>query len=501
MVDSVVEMRGITKEFPGVKALDNVDFHIEAGEIHALMGENGAGKSTLIKVLTGMYKADSGEIRLNGKPIIPRSVFHMQTAGLSTIYQEINLIPNMSVCQNIALAREKTGVFGRIDWQDARKRSRDALSRLRLDIDVDKPLNSYGTAVQQMVAIARALSMESRIVVMDEPTSSLNETETSALFALIRSLREQGVTFLFVSHKLREVFELCDSVTVLRDGKLVSRSAMSELDHYKLVSMMIGRDASQVIKRRSAATTRTEETLICSLEGVRRGSRVKGLDFTIARGEVLGLAGLLGSGRTETLKMLFGVDRPDAGVIRVDGVEQHFTAPHDAIIRHFAFCPEDRKQEGILPNMSVMDNMSITNMDTLSWRGVVSRSRKLAMARQCIADFGIKASSPSQPINTMSGGNQQKAILARWLATKPRLLLLDEPTRGIDVGARAEILDMIRKLAAEGLAVVMVSSEWDELLQVCDRIVVYRDGVNIQSLSGDDMTEESIVASIAGEKQ
>ncbi len=501
MNNRVVEMRGITKHFPGVKALDNVDFHIEQGEIHALMGENGAGKSTLIKALTGIYKVDSGEILLNGKRIVPNSVFQMQMAGLSTIYQEINLIPNMPVYQNIALAREHTGFLRKIDWDDARERSRRALARLQLDIDVDKPLNSYGTAIQQMVAIARALSMNSRIVVMDEPTSSLNDTETAALFSLMRSLRDDGVTFLFVSHKLREVFDLCDSVTVLRDGRLVTRSPMAGLDQYSLVSMMIGRDASQVIGRRVTSATHAGDALVCTLEGIKSGSRVKGLDFSIARGEILGLAGLLGSGRTETLRLLFGVDRPDKGVIRVDGVEQRFTAPHDAIIRHFAFCPEDRKQEGILPNMSVMDNMAITSIRALSWKGIVSRSRKLAMARQCIADFGIKASSPQQTINTMSGGNQQKAILARWLATRPRLLLLDEPTRGIDVGARAEILDMIRRLALEGLAVLMVSSEWDELLQVCDRILVYRDGVNVRSLSGDEMTEEKIVASIAGERR
>lgn len=494
-------MRGICKEFPGVKALDNVDFHLDRGEIHALMGENGAGKSTLIKILTGMYRADSGEIALNGERIVPRSVFHMQSAGVSTIYQEINLIPNMTVCQNIALAREKTGLMGKIDWREARERSRQALARLGLDIDVDKPLNAYGTAVQQMVAIARALSADSTVVVMDEPTSSLNDGEAAALFKLVRALRDQGVTFLFVSHKLREVFDLCDTVTVLRDGKLVDRRPLAELDQYSLVSMMIGRDAAQVIRRRGAAPARTDSQMICSLEGVKRGSRVRGLDFAIARGEVLGLAGLLGSGRTETLRLLFGVDQPDEGIIRVDGEEMRFNTPRDAIARHFAFCPEDRKHDAILPNMSVMDNIAITSIRGLSRKGIVSRSRKLAMARENIAAFGIKASSPHQTIRTMSGGNQQKAILARWLATKPRLLLLDEPTRGIDVGARAEILDMIRDMAAKGLAVVIVSSEWDELFQVCDRILVYRDGVSLRSLSGEEMTEEAIVAAIAGEHQ
>ncbi|MDR0362664.1 MAG: sugar ABC transporter ATP-binding protein [Planctomycetota bacterium] len=498
MTDPIVAMRGIRKEFPGVVALDDVDFHIERGEIHALMGENGAGKSTLIKILTGMYRADAGEIRLDGGIVEPRSVFHMQSLGLSTIYQEINLVPNMSVCQNIALAREKTGPLRKIDWREARDRAGRALARLGLDIDVDKPLNRFSTAEQQMVAIARALSFDCKAVVMDEPTSSLNEGEIAALFALIRSLREGGMTFLFVSHKLREVFELCDSVTVLRDGGLVGRRPVGELDQYSLVSMMIGRDASEVVRARRSAGVATGARKICSLEGVRGGMRVRGLTFDIAEGEILGLAGLLGSGRTETLRMLFGADRPDAGVIRVDGVEAHFAMPRDAIRRHFAFCPEDRKVEGIMPSMSVADNIAVTSIRELSWKGIVSLPRKLALAREYIGKLNIKASSPLQPIRNMSGGNQQKAILARWLATRPRLLLLDEPTRGIDVGAKAEILDLVRRLAADGMSVLMVSSEWEELIQTCDRILVYRDGTNVASLEGDAMTEDAVIAAIAG---
>ena len=500
MNERVVDMRGIGKTFPGVRALDGVDFHLERGEIHALLGENGAGKSTLIKVMTGMYRPDAGEMFLDGRRVVPRSVVQMQSAGISTIYQEINLIPHMSACQNIVLGREKTGRLGLfIDWHEARKLARSLLSRLGLDIDVDRPLNSHSTAVQQMVAIARALSFDSKVVVMDEPTSSLNEGEIASLFALIRSLRDEGVTFLFVSHKLKEVFELCDAATVLRDGRLVGRRPVRELDQYALVSMMIGRDASSVLTRRKEFGRADGGRMLCSLEGVACGTKVRGLEFSISEGEILGLAGLLGSGRTETLEMLFGARAPDSGVIRVDGEECRLAVPRDAINRHFAFCPEDRKADGIFPNMSVMDNMAITSIGGLSRRGVVSHIRKLALARDCIDRLGIKASSPNQTIGTMSGGNQQKAVLARWLATRPRLLLLDEPTRGIDVGARKEILDMIRSFAAEGLAVLMVSSEWDELLQVCDRILVYRDGRNVRSLSGRDMTEEAIISSIAGE--
>ncbi|MDR1613836.1 MAG: sugar ABC transporter ATP-binding protein [Planctomycetota bacterium] len=498
MTERIVEMRGIRKEFPGVVALDGVDFHIGRGEIHALMGENGAGKSTLIKILTGMYRADSGAVSLDGKTVEPRSVFHMQSLGLSTIYQEISLVPNMSACQNIALAREKTGFLRKIDWREARGRARRALSRLGLDIDLDRPVNRFSAAEQQMVAIARALSFDCKVVVMDEPTSSLNEGESAALFTLIRSLRGQGVTFLFVSHKLREVFELCDAVTVLRDGRLVGRRPVRELDQYALVSMMIGRDASEVIRGRRAPRSEARAKTVCSLEGVKGGARVKGLTFDIHEGEILGLAGLLGSGRTETLRMLFGADRPDSGVIRVDGVETRFAMPRDAIDRHFAFCPEDRKLDGVIPNMSVSDNIAVTSIRELSWKGVVSRSRKLALAREYIKRLNVKAASPLQTIKTMSGGNQQKAILARWLATRPRLLLLDEPTRGIDVGAKAEILGLIRSLAAGGLSVLMVSSEWDELIQTCDRILVYRDGTNVASLSGADMTEDAVIAAIAG---
>ncbi len=502
MADKIVDMRGIVKVFPGVTVLDNVDFHLDRGEVHALMGENGAGKSTLIKVMTGMYPADGGTIVLEGQPIVPASVFQMQSAGISTIYQEINLIPHMSVCQNIVLAREKRGFLGRIDWPEARTRARAALARLGLDIDVDQPLNSYSTAIQQMVAIARALSFDAKVVVLDAPTSSLNESEIARLFTLVRSLRDQGVSFIFVSHKLREVFDLCDSVTVLRDGKLVGRRRIDELDHASLVSMMIGRDAGDVIHtRRPTAVTGFGADVLCEFVGVKSGSKVRGVSFSLAKGEILGLAGLLGSGRSETLKMLFGVDQPDEGIIRVDGSETHLSFPRDAILRHFAFCPEDRKAEGIIPNMSVTDNIAMANMPALSRHGVISSSRKLSLAEEYIAKLNIKVSSPRQPINTMSGGNQQKAILSRWLATSPRLLLLDEPTRGIDVGARSEILSLIRSLAKDGLSVLMVSSEWDELLQVCDRLIVYRDGVSVAELAGEAMSEDAIIKAIAGGKE
>ncbi|MCC8180587.1 MAG: sugar ABC transporter ATP-binding protein [Planctomycetes bacterium] len=498
MAQPIVEMRAITRRFPGVKALDKVDFRLERGEIHALMGENGAGKSTLIKILTGMYQADGGEMLLDGAPVRPKSVFHMQSLGLSTIYQEINLIPHMTVCQNIVLGREKVGPARRIDWREARERAAQALARLGLDIDVDTMLASHGTAVQQMVAIARALSFEAKVVVMDEPTSSLNESEIAALFKLVRSLRDEGVTFIFVSHKLREVFELCDTVTVLRDGKLVARQPVAELDQYELVSMMIGRDAREVIGKRRGGAVRSDARIFCELSGVQAGARIRGLSFSIGEGEIVGLAGLLGSGRTETLRLLFGVDQPDAGIIRIDGVETRLTMPRDAIDRHIGLCPEDRKSEGIIPNMTVSDNIAITSMPALSWKGIVSRTRKLAMAQRYIHRLNIKVSSPYQSIKTMSGGNQQKAILARWLATKPKLLLLDEPTRGIDVGAKAEILDLIRELAEQGLSVLMVSSEWDELMQICNRILVYRDGGAVASLAGDDMSENAIIAAIAG---
>ncbi|MDR3210925.1 MAG: sugar ABC transporter ATP-binding protein [Planctomycetota bacterium] len=499
MAERVIEMQGISKSFPGVRALDQVDFYLEEGEIHALVGENGAGKSTLIKVMTGMYTADAGEIRVAGERVRPRSVFQMQEAGISTIYQEINLIPHMSVSENIALAREKTGLFGRIDWREARERARSAMARLGLDLDVDQPLNRFSTAVQQMVAIARALSLKARAVVMDEPTSSLNEGEITNLFRLIRDLRDQGVSFVFVSHKLREVFDLCQTVTVLRDGRLVGHYPITELDHFSLVSKMIGRDARGILGRHRDGTDKGERKRFCELNGIRDGRRLQGVSFAIGEGEILGLAGLLGSGRTETLRILFGAEQPEAGEIRLDGVVTRFNYPREAIARHLAFCPEDRKVEGIIPSLSLMDNIAITNLPRLSWRGVVSRAKKLALAEDYIQRLNIRAAGPRQRINTMSGGNQQKAILARWLSTSPRLILLDEPTRGIDVGARAEILDLIRRLAGEGLSVLMVSSEWGELLEVCDRILVYRDGRVLASLVGEEMTEDRIIATIAGE--
>lgn len=473
----LLELRGITKRFPGVTALSDVDFAVSAGEIHALLGENGAGKSTLIKVLTGVHPPDEGTIMLGGARIAPASPKDAERVGISTVYQEVNLIPALSVAENIALGRQP-GRLGFLNWRAIRRHAREALARLELECDVDAELGSLSVALQQMVAIARALDLRARLLVLDEPTASLDEKEVAELFKVMRRLRADGLGIVFVTHFLEQVYAVSDRMTVLRNGQRVGEYATAALPRLALVSKMLGREVTDEARHPSAGGTSTGESTAPALleaRGLSRRGAVHPIDLTLRRGEVTGLAGLLGSGRTETARLLFGIDAADAGEIRIKGERVRIQSPRDAIRLGLAFCSEDRKTEGILPNLSVRENLIIALQSKRgAWR-TVSRAEQQKLCDHYIAALRIKTPGAEAPLRTLSGGNQQKVLLARWLATQPEIILLDEPTRGIDVGAKAEIEQLIARLRADGLAVLLISSEIEEIVRSCARVLVLRE--------------------------
>ncbi|WP_374569418.1 sugar ABC transporter ATP-binding protein [Ideonella sp.] len=495
----VLELSGLCKRFAGVQALRDVALSLRAGEVHALMGQNGAGKSTLIKVLTGVYTAEAGEMRLGGQPIRPGSPLEAQALGLSTVYQEVNLCTNLSVAENIFAGRfPRHGAAGawRIDWAKVHTDARALLARLNLDIDVTRLLGSYPVAVQQMVAIARALHGQSRVLILDEPTSSLDAGEVARLFALLRQLRSEGLAILFVSHFLDEVYEISDRITVLRNGEFVGEYLTSELNAPALIAAMIGREfhASTATPVAAGATARHP---LLQAQGLARRGAVEPLDIELRAGEVLGLAGLLGSGRTELARLLFGLDRPDAGELRLRGQVLKLPTPTHAVRHGLAMCPEERKAEGIVADLSIRENIALALQARLGvWR-CLSPQKQQALAERFIQQLGIKASDADMPIGQLSGGNQQKALLARWLATEPALLILDEPTRGIDVAAKQDIMDQIRALADGGMSVLFISAELDEIARLSDRVMVMREQRKAGELPGGS-SEAAICAVIAG---
>jgi monosaccharide-transporting ATPase len=496
----IVEMQGIDKGFPGVQALSGVDFALKRGEIHAIVGENGAGKSTLIKVLTGVEKQDAGVIRLDGQEIVPRSPLHAQQLGISTVYQEINLCPNLTVAENVLIGREPRRL-GTVHWQAMNAHAKQMLQRLNIDIDVTQPLGSYPTAIQQMAAIARALEISSaKVLILDEPTSSLDAVETEQLFGVMRKLKSEGVAIVFITHFINQVYQVADRITVLRNGSLVGTFETASIPRMELIAKMIGRiltelDEMTEIKRAGSAHIREEALL--EARGLGLTGAIEPLDLDLHAGEVLGVAGLLGSGRTEVAQLLFGIEKPDSGTVTMDGRPVKRFSPLASIGRGIALCPEDRKQAGVVDDLTVRENIILALQASRGWLQYLGTQEQYAIAERYIKLLNIATPSADQPVRNLSGGNQQKVILARWLATNPRVLILDEPTRGIDVGAKAEVQKLVLSLAEEGKSCVFISSELEEVLRTSHRIVVLRDRKKVTEMSG-EVDEHSIMEAMAG---
>ncbi|GGM41957.1 sugar ABC transporter ATP-binding protein [Dactylosporangium sucinum] len=502
MSEPLLEVVGVSKQFPGVRALDDVSFTLRPGEVHALVGENGAGKSTLIKVITGVYRPDGGEVRFLGRPAAFAGPLDAQHAGISTIYQEVNLVPLMSVARNLFLGREPRNRLGLVDVGRMHREAAEILAGYGITSDVRRPLGLMALGAQQMVALARAVMVDARVVVMDEPTSSLEPREVETLFGVIRRLHEGGVGIVYVSHRLDELYRICDSVTVLRDGRLVHSGALAGLDRVALVSHMLGRPVAEV--RREGFTsfagshdTATDRPPVLRAEGLSSRYRLAGVSFAVRPGEVVGLGGLLGAGRSETIKAVAGALPLDSGTVEIDGKPLRRPTPVHALRAGIAVQPEDRKAEGLALGLSVRENIALAVLPRLSAAGLVSEKKIDRIVETFMTRLRIKAAGPHQRVGDLSGGNQQKVLLARLLATGPKVLLLDEPTRGIDVGAKAEVQALIDELAAEGLGVVLVSSDAEELIEGSDRVVVLRDGAVVGELRGDQVTTEQLMNTIA----
>ncbi len=496
----VLTMRGIYKEFPGVKALQNVDFTLRKGEVHALMGENGAGKSTLVKCLTGVYEKDSGEIRIDGKdePVSIRSPQDAQNLGISTVYQEITLCPNLTVAENIFIGR---GNYKFINWRAQEKKADEILQRLNIPAKASQQLGTCSLAVQQMVAIARAVDMECKVLILDEPTSSLDEREVALLFELMRDLKSRGVGIIFITHFLDQVYEICDRITVLRNGELVGEYEIKDMPQVELVSAMLGKaidDISRLREERGKYSGKVE--IVYEAEGLSSIEGVKPFDFAINKGEVNGFTGLLGSGRSESVRAIFAADRVTGGKVKVNGNEVKISKPKDAMECGIGYLPEDRKGDGIIQDLSVRDNLILAQQVLKGFWHPFKKAEAEKIADEYIKLLQVKTASQETPIKSLSGGNQQKVILARWLLTHPQYLILDEPTRGIDVGTKTEIQKQVLKLSKEGVAVTFISSEIQEMLNVCTRLVVMKDRNIVGELKDEQLTQSNIMKTIAGGK-
>ncbi len=494
----LLALGGFCKSFAGFVALDRVDFTLHRGEIHALLGENGAGKSTLIKAMTGVVTRDAGSMRLDGEEIAPRSAAEALKAGIATVYQEVNLAPNLSVAQNLFLGRQPTR-FGLVREREMRARAEALLAEFGLAIDVAAPLESYSVAIQHIVAIARAVDQSARILILDEPTASLDAHEVEVLFAVMRQLKARGIGIVFVTHFLDQVYAICDRITVLRNGRLAGTAPIGELPRLELVRLMLGRELSEATAARPPRATEAPGAAVAGFEGFGKLGYVAPFDLTLRAGHVVGLAGLLGSGRTETVRLVFGAEKGDCGTARVDGAAVTIGSPREAMRLGFGYCPEERKTEGIIAELSVRENIVLALQAQRGALFPLSRREQDAIAAKFIRLLDIRPPDPERPIGLLSGGNQQKALLARWLATSPRLLILDEPTRGIDVGAHAEIIRLIRDLCAEGMALLVVSSELDEIVTYADEVIVLRDRAHVARLAGDEVTVPAILAAIAAD--
>ncbi|MEV4671581.1 sugar ABC transporter ATP-binding protein [Actinomadura sp. NPDC049382] len=498
MTVPVLEMDGISKGFPGVQALDDVAFRLFPGEVHALMGENGAGKSTLIKVLTGVYGADAGTVAIDGRGTLVQGPLHAQRLGISTVYQEVNLCPNLSVAENVFIGRQPRRRSGRIDWAAINRRAAELLARLDLDLDVTAQLGSYSLAVQQLVAIVRAVDLQAKVLVLDEPTSSLDRGEVRRLFDVMRRLKDDGVAILFVSHFLEQIYEVCDRVTVLRNGRLVGEYPIGELSRFELVAKMTGQELASLEELDETSLDAPEGERLLALEGVGRTGAIAPADLDLRAGEVVGFAGLLGSGRSELARLIFGADHADSGRIRTADGPVSIRTPRAAIDRGVAYCPEDRKGDGLVMDLSVAENIVLALQAARGWLRPLSRRRRDELVDEYVKALRIHPPDPDTPVKNLSGGNQQKVLLARWLITRPKLLILDEPTRGIDIGAKIEIQRLVVSLARDGMGVVFISAELEEVLRISHKVEVLRDRRLVAELRNDgSLTPERILQTIA----
>ena len=499
-IQPLLAMRAINKSFGNVPALVSADLIVMPAEVMALVGQNGAGKSTMIKVLNGAFQRDGGTIEFDGKPWAAGSPQQAQRTGVSTIFQEINLIGYRSVAENIYLGRELKRFAGLLDWKKMNAGARKLLARFNIDVDVTLPLENFSTAIQQMVAIARAVSFEAKLVIMDEPTSSLDEAEVGVLLKTIRQLKAEGVAVVFVTHKLDELYEVCDRVTIMRDGQTVAVADMAKISKLQLVASMLGRDLADVRASGATAFSDMDHDIggeLLEITSLAVGRRVSNASFDIRKGEIVGLAGLLGSGRTETARAVFAADPKSRGQIRFAGKDCNFKSPVQTIAAGMGYCSEDRKVQGIVPDMSVADNLTLVLMPALKRSGMIDEAKQSEVVRRFIKDIGIKCSGPDQKIRELSGGNQQKVLLARWLCMNPKLLILDEPTRGIDVGAKGEIQSLIHRFADEGLGVLMISSELEEIIEGADRVFVLRDGKTVAEMDKTAISEQAVMQAMA----
>ncbi|MBK9121645.1 MAG: sugar ABC transporter ATP-binding protein [Chloroflexi bacterium] len=494
----LLEAKGLTKTFPSTVALSDVDFTLYGGDVHVLVGENGAGKSTLIKLITGVYRKDSGTIHLDGFEIDPHSPRHAQELGISTVYQEINLIPTLSVAENIFLGRQPMR-FGMINMGAANRQAKQLLKDFGIEIDVTRNLSSFSVAIQQIVAIVRGVSLSAKVLILDEPTSSLDRPEVEMLFSVIRSLKARGIGIILITHFLDQVYEIADRITVLRNGHKVGEHRVSELSKVQLITEMLGKELQDVLGDEAAEgeTNHQQHDTFIKVQGYGRQGMIEPFDLEIRRGEIVGLAGLLGSGRTEIAHLIFGIEQNDKGEAFVKGERVKLSSPRAAIQHGFGLCPEDRKVEGIIGDLSVRENIILALQAKMGWFNYLSRQKQDALADEMIKALNIVTPNADKPVKELSGGNQQKVILARWLVSNPDLLILDEPTRGIDVGAHAEIIQIIKRLAKDGKALLIISSELAEVVDYSDRVAVLRDRKKLRELEGDEIDENTIMRAIA----
>ncbi|WP_342607791.1 galactofuranose ABC transporter, ATP-binding protein YtfR [Vibrio tritonius] len=493
--DLVLDAKRICKYFPGVKALQNVDFSLRKGEIMALLGENGAGKSTLVKTLTGVYPKDSGEILLDSRSISPQNTAHAQRLGIGTVYQEVNLLPNMSVMDNLFIGHEPRR-FGLVDHKTMAHKAKQIVQTYGLDIDVSLPLNQFSVAIQQVVAIARAISMSAKILILDEPTASLDGNEVNMLFDIMRQLKTQGVSLIFITHFLEQVYQVSDRITVLRNGQLVGTRETAELPQIELVKMMLGRELEEGALKRAGKTTWHDKPVIQLSDFGKKGT-IEPFTLDVHAGEIVGLAGLLGSGRTETAQVIFGIEPHDSGTCQLQNKVVSIHSARQASHLGLGYCPEDRKTDGIIGAASVRENIILALQAQRGWFRPLSRKEQETVSDRFIQQLAIKTPTMEQPLEFLSGGNQQKVLLARWLLTKPKFLILDEPTRGIDVGAHAEIIRLIESLCADGLALLVISSELEELVGYADRVIVLRDRKQVAEIPTEELSVPAIMQAIA----